>query len=302
MCGIFAFSNITEVTKKMAPILALEMESRGDDSWGCTDGEHYYKSPKSILEDWANFPGWATWQSAIFHTRGASVGKVSEENAHPFWGVNSKDHLVIGVHNGHVSNWKEMNTKYNRTCEVDSEHIFLHLAAGLDLKELGSSGAIAWFDNKVLKFAKTISGSLECARLDSGEVVICSTMSAIRKAASLAGAKIAGFVKEIKPAFEHSLVLDGDKLKIQEGNDIHFIYGGTYEHKGHRNGPVRDWRQERSTPTYHYHQCSVCFKAVGKLDDVVCQTCLDDAEVSVKGWEAQNRMKQMPRYLGMTIQ
>lgn len=298
MCGIWAFSSVTEVTRKMAPILALEMENRGDDSWGCTDGDHYYKSPKSILEDWANFPGWDKWSSAIFHTRGASVGKISEENAHPFWGMNKQDHLIIGVHNGHVSNWKELNEKYNRTCEVDSEHIFLHLAAGLDLKELGSSGAIVWFDNKQMKFAKTVSGSLECVRLESGEVVICSTMMAIRKAAALAGTKIASFLKEIKPGHEHSLVMDGDRLKIQEGQDIHFVYGVTYEHK---QGKVKNWRQT-TTPTYYLHNCSICYKSVEKVDNIVCQSCLDEAEVSVKGWETQNRLKEMPRYLGMTIQ
>ena len=38
MCGIFGFNKATEATWAMTPFLAWDMERRGRDSWGVTNG------------------------------------------------------------------------------------------------------------------------------------------------------------------------------------------------------------------------------------------------------------------------
>lgn len=73
------------------------------------------------------------------HARSLTTGKKIIEHAHPFEVGNT-----IGAHTGRVENWNELNRKYNRRCEVDSEHIFHHLNDGKDLSDINGFGAIGW--------------------------------------------------------------------------------------------------------------------------------------------------------------
>src|SRR5580698_6744639 len=110
MCGIFGFSRTDEVTRRMTGILADRMESRGHDSWGVTDGDFIYKETGRITEGWQELD----LEGPTYHTRAASCGAVSERNAHPFDFTGSNGLRVVGVHNGHISNWQSLKTKHNR--------------------------------------------------------------------------------------------------------------------------------------------------------------------------------------------
>src|SRR6185369_5475907 len=115
MCGIFGFSNTTPLTRLMTPTLAICMEQRGDHSWGVTDGEAIYKRKGSIIDTFED----CDFDGPVDHTRMATVGVVSDRNAHPF--RYEGKYIVTGVHNGHISNYAALKERYkNRsTFEVD---------------------------------------------------------------------------------------------------------------------------------------------------------------------------------------
>lgn len=187
MCGVFGFSKLTPKTRVMAHYLAYAMEGRGDDSWGGSDGVDLIKRTGPVS---ASFYVPKDWTQAIFHTRAATVGEVSERNAHPFSVPREGRAPVIGLHNGGVWNWKELNEKYHRDCQVDSEHIFYQLAHGLPLNELFGRGTVVYFDEfdgeRLINLIRWKHGDLEVAITDEDGVIFCSNKDPIDRAARFA--------------------------------------------------------------------------------------------------------------------
>src|SRR5579863_1852053 len=172
MCGIFGFDRTNETTRLMTPSLAIAMEMRGHDSWGVTDGDFIFKEAKAITEGFQDFE----LEGPIYHTRAASVGGVSQRNAHPF-DVTSVDVREVGIHNGHIHNYQHLKEKYKRKdLQVDSEHIFHHLAEGLPLDDIHGWGAVAWFmrkGNRVRRFMSKFGAwdNLHIAKMADGTLV-----------------------------------------------------------------------------------------------------------------------------------
>jgi len=78
------------------------------------------KVSKQFLKDTMTSP------ITVFHTRAATEGRVNLNNAHPFTALDSKNRLLVGVHNGTLSGWK--SAKDSGRFEVDSEWAMNRLA------------------------------------------------------------------------------------------------------------------------------------------------------------------------------
>jgi hypothetical protein len=214
VCGIFGFSKLTSNTLTMAPYMAWEMESRGDDSWGGTDGtpENTLRIVGPITDAlYDHFGTISSWDRAIFHTRGASTGAVTAPNQHPFrfvmggpehsFGKPDEDpgpwvRTINGIHNGIVSSHEYLNKKYSRNFEVDSMHIYAHMAAALPLSEICGWGNLAWYEytsdhpEGILRMLCFNNDQLHICQLTTGEIVFCSTVSTIFRAAHMAGVDV----------------------------------------------------------------------------------------------------------------
>ena len=117
MCGIVGFNG----THQAAPILLdglSKLEYRGYDSAGLAvrNGEapaEIVKAKGRLRELYEKTNGGETLRGGcgIGHTRWATHGEPSAENAHPHC---SDDHLVVGVHNGIIENYQEIKEKLQR--------------------------------------------------------------------------------------------------------------------------------------------------------------------------------------------
>ena len=114
MCGIVGFNG----THDAAPILLdglSKLEYRGYDSAGLAvrDGDkpaEIVKAKGRLRVLYEMTDGGHALQGAcgIGHTRWATHGEPSTENAHPHC---SDDHMVVGVHNGIIENYQEIKEK-----------------------------------------------------------------------------------------------------------------------------------------------------------------------------------------------
>lgn len=206
MCGIAYISRLTPKNVDLFMLMCYDMQERGEDSFGLTNGFDTYRwvkpfscvwqEVKGILDLW-NRSGY-TGYSVLAHTRAASVGEVTLENSHPFRMVDPEDpaRVVTGVHNGSISNYSALNAKYNRDFAVDSQQIFAHIAECKPTDELYGYGTVVWYETiekpngEVTKFDYFVTfngGQVAVARFkedDNHIIVLASTQDAVVKACS----------------------------------------------------------------------------------------------------------------------
>ena len=129
-CGILGWSggDVRKFNKQKFDILGLFNNSRGGDSCGVsTDGEIYYGiGLNKTYDDFIinkNYLNPQVIPTVIGHCRKASIGSISEANAHPFgFGELGEGHAFIGCHNGTLSNHDELAKKYDVETSVYGVH------------------------------------------------------------------------------------------------------------------------------------------------------------------------------------
>jgi glutamine---fructose-6-phosphate transaminase (isomerizing) len=136
MCGIIGY-----VGERPCRDLILEglrkLEYRGYDSAGLSlvangsvDSVHAVGNLQHLQEAVASRNGDFDGSTGIGHTRWATHGRVTRENAHPHWDTGGRVHIVL---NGIVENWSELKRRLESegaefTSETDAE-VVAHLIA-----------------------------------------------------------------------------------------------------------------------------------------------------------------------------
>jgi hypothetical protein len=168
MCGIAGYSCFDEYDNRLditMTTLGLFMQERGRRSWGWTDGTQLVKSTGTLQSGWnSSFFG---HPKAALHTRQPTVGAVTEDNSHPFE-ITGSAGKIVGMHNGVIYNHDELQKKYERKCEVDSMHIFEHIANGMPLDDVRGYGAIVYWKD----------GNIHLGRFNCGELTLVKTKTA----------------------------------------------------------------------------------------------------------------------------
>ena len=248
MCGIAGWILKEKPSELFVYSLAYGMIERGEHSWGYFDGENIRKDVGPITQGLK--AGDMLSLAAFLHTRHATTGAKTADNAHPF-----RIGDIVGAHNGMVYNHAELNQIHARNLSVDSMHIFQHLADGLPLQELEGYGAIEFFKGGQWYVGACNGGDLEVAKLKEGRgLVWASTRDAIQAAVFQAGWEIEHFYSIAQGRLYR---IDSDEL-WETSEDfkmrIHFVpsvkssmYGaashGEYE-------PLTDWERQAGRDFY----------------------------------------------------
>lgn len=245
MCGIYGYQLApkqhltTYQAVSLSMILAQHMEGRGRESFGAmytlpdTEPQVLHRLGAITSNGGTLFERTIPARQLCVHTRQSTHGKVSKANAHPFTIGD-----IIGVHNGIIYNHDDLNRTYSRGYEVDSQHIFGHLDAGLELNELEGYGAVVYMRRSkpdTLALFRFNSGTLYAARIFKSEaaakkeqslgVVYASTRMAVIDALSIAGL-YGEFVKLSEGRVYH--LSDGEVWKTDRRLHIPFGYVSYY--------------------------------------------------------------------------
>ncbi len=169
MCGIFGWTRVNgKGAATVASVLIVKNVERGDHSWGfAADGQIYKGLGSAVTMKRTTFRTLCGGQIVMGHTRFATTGLVKINNCHPFTAGG-----VIGAHNGIVHNHGMLNGLHGRMCEVDSEHIFRHVAEDIDLKEIQAYGAVEFTE-------QDSPGVVYLARFHGGELAIAKTKAGV---------------------------------------------------------------------------------------------------------------------------
>lgn len=241
MCGIVGYYGKDEAAEKIYRGLK-KLEYRGYDSAGiATAGNPTIKVEKAVGEvDEVSNPE-IDGTSGIGHTRWATHGGVTEENAHPHV---SHEEKVAVVHNGIIENYQELKNQLDVDfkSETDTEVIPHLLEQELEKNEQ--------LEEAVRKVMEQLEGSYAvAAMLETGEMI------AFRKDSPL----VLGVLEEeyfiasdVTPFLEHTekavFLEDGDYAII---NEDHRVYNSG--ERVEREIQEIEWDAEEASKEGHEH-------------------------------------------------
>ena len=195
MCGLFGWkfkpgtvADNPASIRALALSLAASNDNRGGDSWGAyasESGETVKGVGRMAAMGYNAYGTVCNADTVIGHTRKATTGSVIADNSHPF-NIGS----VTGAHNGIVYNHRELTESHRRTYQVDSQHIFGHIAESLPLAEIEAYGAIAFHrdEHRGTLFVGTFNGGeLSMADVAGVGTVFSSSRMHLSTALELAG-------------------------------------------------------------------------------------------------------------------
>jgi glutamine---fructose-6-phosphate transaminase (isomerizing) len=176
MCGIYGYVGHQVDVMPIVSKALRTMEYRGYDSWGIAwaDGDRL-STLKASGRVPAEIDRSASSSLAIGHTRWATHGSVTEENAHPHF---DGSHRVGVVHNGVIENASELRDRYLRdtdfVSETDSE-VVPHL-----IHQKMSEGFA--FQEAVISVFGMLEGNsaIVVANLESNEIAAITARSPLR--------------------------------------------------------------------------------------------------------------------------
>jgi len=278
MCGIFGYTKYTNATPGIASILAVHMENRGKDSWGKAAFNPSAtlvidKDVGTITNNWQRALPKPNDLAAIYHTRAASTGKVTKENAHPFIFTANSGAKIVGTHNGIVNNHASIDAKYNRDFDVDSMHIFANIAEGKPTEELNGWGALAWLvhtaEHTFMCWCRFNTPDLHFAVLgEEYGIYYASETDALKQAVAMFAPKADAKFCYIEPETLYFCDVRNSPHKIEKAWKMEFGY--RYAR------PTHTWPQTYAPTTQRsVSKCAIC-KEVELSDEnhTVCIPCL----------------------------
>jgi glutamine---fructose-6-phosphate transaminase (isomerizing) len=216
VCGIIGYVGPRECRDLLMQGLR-RLEYRGYDSAGLSvvrDGSvgsvHAVGNLEQLRNAVAKTNGHLSGSTGIGHTRWATHGRVTEENAHPHWDTSGRVHIVL---NGIVENWTELRDRLvangaEFTSETDAE-VVAHLIAEYFDGDLVEAVRLAYNDLRghyaFVAMSADAPGELVGARKE------CPLVVGIGEGESFIASAIPAFLSETRRV---QLVHDGEIVAV----------------------------------------------------------------------------------------
>lgn len=244
MCGIFGIINDKNNQAAETVLEGLKkLEYRGYDSWGISIIDHDQQQIKvdkhigKIGEAKTNLP---TGTIALGHTRWATHGGVTDNNAHPHLDCTKK---IAVIHNGIVENYQEIKEElikkgHQFISETDTE-VIAHL--------IEEKNKFKKINEAVFETFKILRGSNAIAVLDydSGTIIACRNGSPLvvgmGKDQYFLASDVPAFLKETNRVY---FLNDGEAVVLNNKGVI--LFDLESEKKKTLNPQILDWKLEDS--------------------------------------------------------
>lgn len=232
MCGIFGYYNNNIVgddfRRKMILSMGFKADANGKDSWGVgfykkiRDKKQFYVQKglgyfyENVKADKKSIKSWIASETVIGHSRSASKGAITLQNAHPF---------IIGdwccIHNGchyTLDKFGKSLWDYMPQGETDSELIFCYLLEnGMDydaFQEISGWYNSVMFNYKTNEICFFTNGErMWLLKLDEG-IVFASTEDALLPIHERKG----GTIEQLKSCAQFYNIVDGKLVLVKSHN------------------------------------------------------------------------------------